>query len=153
MNCHPLSDVIPKRTNSLAVVEAVLSRFILSHCRNEDNRECLPGPPCNSSRKGATRSEQAASWARTRSCSRNPNLGPNSKASELPPSTSRVDPREDPKRSLPLDPDTDRERSLEGYEGQTVLCPSAYVNLQSWGLTWGEKRYRWPFVSTPCNLK
>ena len=41
-----------------------------------------------------------------------------------------------------------------GYEGpygirvQTVLRPSAYVDLQPWDLTWGEKSYS-PFVTTP----
>ena len=94
------------RTKSLAAVEGVLSRFFLSHCSSEDNRVCLLGTFCNSGRKGASRSVQATRWARTRNCSRSLNLAPNSIASELPPSTSRANPWEDPKRSPPLVPDT-----------------------------------------------
>ena len=63
-------------------------------------------PPCNSSRKGAMRSVQATRGARTRSCSRSPNLAPNSNVSESSPSTSRAGPREDTKQSLPLVTDT-----------------------------------------------
>ena len=84
--------------------------FLQSHCRSEDNRACLSGLLCNASRGGATRSEQAAS------CSRNPNLAPNSNVSEPLPSTIWTDPREDPKRSIPLVLDSsfrDRERSLD----------------------------------------
>ena len=75
------------------------------------------------------------------------NLGPNSNASELPPSTSRADPREGPKRTPPLVTDTTPFQTEKfhwtqgsckgpyGILGQTVLCPSAYVDLQPWGLT------------------
>ena len=77
--------------------------FLLSHNHSEDYQACLSSPLCNSSR---TCSVQAVSWARTLSCSRSSNLVPNSNASEPPPSYSRVDPREDPRRIPPLDPDT-----------------------------------------------
>ena len=63
--------------------------FLLSHCCSEDICACLPGPPCNLSRK-----RTYARWARTRSSSRSPNLVPNSNASEIPPSTSCADPQE-----------------------------------------------------------
>ena len=45
-------------------------------------------------------------WARTLNCSKSPNLEPNSNASELPPSTSRVNTREYQKQSPQLVPDT-----------------------------------------------
>ena len=137
-------------------------QFLLSYCCTKDNRACLLGLFSNLSRKGATRSVQAARWARTHSYSRSQNLAPNSNTSEPPPSTSRSDPREDQKRSAPLDPDTapfETEKGhwiqegcggLYGIRGQTVLRPSAYVNFQLWGLTWGEETYRSPFVSTLC---
>ena len=63
-------------------------------------------PLCNSSRQEITCSVQAERWARTRSCSSNSNLAPNSDASEPPPSINRVNLREDPKQSPPLVPDT-----------------------------------------------
>ena len=56
--------------------------FHLGHCCGEDNRECLPGPLCNSGQKGAMRSVQAARWARNRDYSKSLNLAPNSNASE-----------------------------------------------------------------------
>ena len=82
---RPLPDVIPKRTDSLAVVEGVLRPFLPSHCRSEGNQACLPGPLWSSSRERITHSEQVARWARTRSCSRSSILAPNSSASGSPP--------------------------------------------------------------------
>ena len=135
--------------------------FPLSHCCSEDYRACLPGPLYNSGRKGATCSVQATRRARTRSCS-SPNLAPNYSASELPPSTSRADLGEDPKRGPPLNPDTFAFEAEEGHwteegckgphsiRGQTVLHPSAYVRLQLEGVLSGKERHRSPFTSTPC---
>ena len=48
--------------------------FLPNHCCSEYNRVCLSGPLRSSSREGATRSVQAARWARTRNCSRSSNL-------------------------------------------------------------------------------
>ena len=116
--------------------------FLLSHCRSDDNRTYLPGTLCNSGRKGPTRSVQSTRWAKTRNSSRSQNLAPNSNASELLSSTSRANPREDPKQSPSLVPETEKgQLTQEGREGpydilgQTVLRPSVYVNLQPWGLT------------------
>ena len=107
------------------------------------------------------RSVQAVRWARTRSCSRSPNLAPYSNSSESPLSTSRSDPREDSKRSPLLDSvvpfETEKGHWTQegcegpyGIRGRTVLHPSVYVDFQPLGLTWGEERYRLPFVSTLC---
>ena len=97
---------------------------------------------CNSGRKVATHSMQPLRRARTRSCSGSLNLVPDSNASELPPSTSRADPREDPKRSPPLIPDAVPSGTEKGHwtqegceglysiRGQTALRPSAYVDFQ-----------------------
>ena len=71
--------------------------FLLSHCRSEGNRACLPGPPCSSSRQGIMHSEQVARWARTWSCSRSTILAPNSSDSRSPPPSSRA---VQPRRSL-----------------------------------------------------
>ena len=111
--------------------------FLLSHCHSEDNRACLPGSSCNSSCKGATRSVQAARWARTR-CSRSSNLAHNSNASELSPLTSRADSRNP--YTAPFETEK-RHWTQEGCRGpygireQTVLRPSAYVDLQPEALT------------------
>ena len=76
--------------------------FLLNHCCSKDNHAWLPGPLCNSNRKGITHSVQTARWARTR-CSISPNLAPNSNTSEPSPSTSWAYPWE---WSRPLVPDT-----------------------------------------------
>ena len=57
---------------------------------------------------------QAARRARTRNCSRSPNLVPYSSSSEPPPSTSRSDPREDPKRG---------KNSSFKEDGINAFCP------------------------------
>ena len=89
--------------------------FLLSRCCSEDNWACQPDLLCNSSQKGATHSVQAARWVRTQSCSRNPNLAPNSNASEPPPSTSQTNPQEDSKRSLPQNLDTVPFKAEKGH--------------------------------------
>ena len=90
-----------------------------------------------------TRSVQAAKWARTRSCSRSPNLTPNSNRSGSPPTSSRVALWEGPKRRPPLvlyivlseavkghGIHQEVYEGLYGIRGQTVLRPSAYVHLR-----------------------
>ena len=120
--------------------------FTLSHWCSEVNQACVLGKLRNSSRKEATHSVPATREARTRSCSRSPNLAPNSNASDTPPPTSQADQQEDTKQSPPLDPDIVPFKAekghwtLEGIPGQTVLHPSAYVDLQPWDLTYGVEK-------------
>ena len=87
--------------------------FLPSHCRSERNQACLPGLLWISSREVATRSAQAAKWARTRNCSRSPNLTPNSNGSGPPTPSSPAAHGEGPKRSSPLVPDTVLSRTVE----------------------------------------
>ena len=130
---------------------------------SEDNRACLPGPPCISSWKGATRSVQTARWSRTRNYSRSPNLAPNSNVCESPPLISRVCPREDPKRNPPLDPDTVplRPRKVTGpgkaAKGLTVFADKQFFARKlkkpsAWGSDFkqGKVSHRSLFDSTPC---
>ena len=97
--CQP-SDVIPKGTILSRIIRRHAQPFLPSHSHSKDNRAC-----CNLSRKGVTRSVQASKGASTQSSSRSQNLVPNSNAIEPSPSTSRAYPKEDTKRSQPLDPD------------------------------------------------
>ena len=118
--------MIPERANSLAVVEGVLNRFFQAtaaafhaSCQVSENSELF----------------------------RKLEPGARSNASESPSWTSQADPREDPKWGLPLIPDTvpfktEKDHwTQEGCDGpysirgQTVLRPSAYVDLQLWSLT------------------
>ena len=73
---RPLPDVIPKTGELARSSRRRAQPFLLTHCRSEGNRTCLPGPLCSSSREGVTHSEQVTRWARTRSCSRSSILRP-----------------------------------------------------------------------------
>ena len=88
---------------------------------------------------------------RTRSCSRSLILAPNSSGSGFPLPSSHAARKEGLKWNPPLTPDivpskaVKGHRTQEGYEGpfgtrgQTVLRPSAYVDLQPewrWGKDW-----------------
>ena len=86
---------------------------------------------------------------------------PYSIESESPPATSRVVPREDPKRNSPLTPNTvpfEAEKSYwtqEGYGGpygtrrRTVLHPQADDKLRLWGWTLDEEKRLSPFIPAP----
>ena len=77
--CRPSTPRRDSKTGELARNSGRRAKlFLLSHWHREENRACLPGRLCNSSREGAA---QAARWATTRSCSRRPNLAPDSNAS------------------------------------------------------------------------
>ena len=123
--------------------------FPPSHCRKESNRGgCLPGLLWISNWEGATRSVKAARRARTQSYPRSPNLVSNFNESWSPPIPPLVP-------DIVLSKVVKGRWTQEGYEGpdvirgQTVLRPSAYVDLRPLGLTWSEERYRSFFVSTP----
>ena len=97
---------------------------------------------CKPSCWGPTRFEPAAWWARTRSCSRSPNLAPNSTGSKSPLPTSRADLLEDPRRNPPLTLYIAPYESMRGrwteevFEGprgtrwRMVARPLAYDDLQ-----------------------
>ena len=75
VRCEPSTPRRDSKTGELACSSKRRAQpFLLSHCCRDDNRTCLPGLPWNSSWEGATRSMQTAGWARTRNCSRSPNL-------------------------------------------------------------------------------
>ena len=79
VRCEPSTHWRDPKTGELARSSRRRAQpFLLTHCRSECNRACLPGPPCSSSRQGITHSEQVARWARTRGCSRSSILAPNS---------------------------------------------------------------------------
>ena len=104
------------------------------------------------------------SFPRIVSCSRILSLAPNSSASEPPTSTSWVDPQEDPKWSPLLVPNTVPFEAEKGHWTQEcckapygicrqmVFHCSADIDIQPWGLTWDEEKYRSPFASTPCPM-
>ena len=137
---RPFFDVIPKPTNLLVEVEGGLSRF---------SKLTLQRGQWEMSSRTTLLAEK---WQRVPWKSPgNRELGVNQEArtsmSELPPLPSRADPCEDPKRNPPLNPDIlpfEAEKGHWTYEGcegphgiprQMGLRPSAYVNLQLWGLT------------------
>ena len=79
VRCQPSSLRRDPRTDELALGSRRRAQpFLPSHCCSEHNKAYLPGPLWSLSRKGATRSVQAARWARIRSCLRSSNLAPNS---------------------------------------------------------------------------
>ena len=91
IRCEPSTPRRDPKTGELACSSRRRAQpFLLTHCSSERNRACPPGPPCSSSREGVTHSEQVAWWARTRSCSRNSILAPNSSESGSPPPSSRA---------------------------------------------------------------
>ena len=157
---RPLADVITKRTDSLAVVEGVLSRFFQATAAASAIGHVCQARLVVQAGKGVTHFAQVARWARTRSCSRSSILAPNSNESESPPSSSRAARWEDQKRNPPLAPDIVLFEAVkghwtqEGYEGpfgtrgQTVFRPKAYVDLQPLGLTLSEEKSDSPSVST-----
>ena len=73
-------------------------QFLPKHCHSGANQIYMLSPLWKSSWKGAMYSKRTARWARTWSCSRSPNLVPNSIGSKSSP--------EDPKWSPPLTTDT-----------------------------------------------
>ena len=126
--------------------------FLQSHCCSERKQAYLPGLLWSSSQEGATRSVQAIRWARTRNCSRSPNLASNSNESGPPPPSSRVDHWEGSKRSPPQVPDTVHFGTVKGHWTQdgyeepygirrrTGCRPSTHVDFRYLGLTGGEEK-------------
>ena len=83
VRCEPSTPRRDPKTGELARSSRRRAQpFLPSHCCNEGNRACLPGPLCSSNREGVTYSVQVARWARTRSCSRSSILAPNSSESD-----------------------------------------------------------------------
>ena len=160
MRAVHFADVIPKRANSLAVVEGVLSRFFqataaasaIGHvCQARFVAQADKGQRISHKSPGERELgvvQEARSWR------------PDSNESESPPSSSRAARWEDQKRNPPLAPDIVLFEAVkghwtqEGYEGpfgtrgQTVFRPKAYVDLQPLGLTLGEEKSDSPSVST-----
>ena len=132
--------------------------FLPDRSHGEHYRSCLPSLPWKPSWQGVTRSDRAAKWVRTLSCSRSPNLAPNSIGSEIRPASSWVAPRVDPKQCSPPTPDivlswtVKSHWTQKGYEEpcsirqRADLHPSAYDGSQLWGWTLGEERLSSPSV-------
>ena len=93
VRCEPSTPQRDPRTGELVCSSRRRAQpFLPTHCRSEHNRACLPGPLWSSSLEGVMHSVQVARWARTRSCSRNSTLAPNSSESGSPPPSSRAAP-------------------------------------------------------------
>ena len=88
--------------------------------------------------------------SKNRSCSRSSILAPNSSGSGSPLPSSHAARYEGPKRNAPLAPDAALSKAvrLRRAARQTVLRPSAYVDLQPLGLTGGEEKFDSLFVFT-----
>ena len=140
VRCGPSTLQRDSKTDELALSSRRRAQpFILSHRHSEDNRACLPGRLVIQAEKGQRVPCKPPGVGER--CSRNPNLVPNSNASEPPPSTGRADPREDPKQNLPLDLHTitfetekghwiqEGGEGLYGIRGRTVHRPFAFVDL------------------------
>ena len=79
--CAPFTPRRVLRTEELArSSRRRVQPFLPNHCCSEHSRACLPGLLWSSSREEATRSVQAARWARTHYHSRSPNLAADSSA-------------------------------------------------------------------------
>ena len=89
--------------------------FLPNHCSSEHNRACLRGPLWSSNREAETHFVQAARWARTRNCSRSPNLAPNFNGRGPPPLSSRTAHWECPKQSPPLVPHIVLSEAMKGH--------------------------------------
>ena len=116
VRCEPSTPRRDPKTGGLARSSRRRAQpFLPTHCRSEGNLACLSGPPCSSSREGATHSMQVARWARTRSCSRSSILAPNSEGG-----WERISSAVQPCRSLrgsEADPTTSsRYSSFRGHE-------------------------------------
>ena len=116
VRCGPSTSRSNSRTDELAgSSRRRVQPFLLNHCSSEQNRTCLPGLIWSSSREGATRSVRAARWAKTRNCSRSPNLASNSNESGPPLPSSRAAYWEGPRWSPPLVSDIVISEAVQGH--------------------------------------
>ena len=136
--CEPST---PRHDSKMGGLTHNIKRLALPFlCSSRSIRAGLPSPFGKSCRRGVAYSMQVASWARTRCCSRSPNLAPNSSGSESLPTTSWAAPWADSKRNPPLAVDTGLSETERGHWTQEA-CKGPY------GIRWDICFTPWPMMA------